>query len=434
MKPHYRRFFALGFSLVLAMVLGGFAYNSAAQNRGGELFVLGPTTASCDRTGQVATAGYQDAELGLVLRNFWDNEGVFISITFPDGRTFSPRVADGRVLPPQGLDGLIDMPANFPWFTPTSNGGDYYFTMRASNRWPYGSYLFTARGRASNRQTQGCFVLVPRVDPAPAASPATLIVEDNTTGDRSGLHGATVNIFGRGFRGQERITVWITAPDGTVLPYPDQFTSDVGSFASTFVFDSRFPTGEYAFTARGWASNYQVITRFRLSPQTSTPTGWAQLRVAWRANETANQNQEFELQGQFFDPLEQIRIWATLPDNSIRDLPLQQANTFGEFFAVIALDQRLPVGTYSFTARGLNSGRLVIDQVNVTQGSPNITNFNPSANPAPQVVGNNSNAPGSFGGVPMNPNINTLDPAPEFRPDRQVPVTLPPAVPSGPRF
>lgn len=433
MRSSRQRLFAAGFVLALVGVLGFFAYTSQAQNAGGELFVLAPTTATCERTGQPAPAGFQDESLGLVLRQFWDNEFVYISFTFPDGRTFSPIVADGRVRAPAGLDGLVDMPANFPWFAQISNGGDYYYTFQASKRWPYGSYTFTALGASSRRQAQGCFVLLPRQSPPPNSGPATLIVEDNTTGATSGLHGALVNIFGRGFRAQEEVSVWITAPDGTVLDYPGQFTSDVGSFASTFIFDSRFPIGTYAFTALGRSSGYQVIARFRLDGRTSTPSGWAQLRVAWRPNAAASQNQTFELQGQFFEPFELIAVWATLPDGTVRDLPFQQANQFGEFFALIALDQRLPTGNYAFTVQGQSSRRLVIDRVNVTPGSPNVTNFNPDQGQAPDVVDSNSGLPFTLGDVPRPLGINPIDPAPEFLSDSQPP-PVPTLTPIGPTF
>lgn len=427
------RWFAAGFSLMLASVLGWFAYSSNAQNAGAEVFVLASTTATCERTGQPAPAGFQDESLGLVLRQFWDNEFVYISFTFPDGRTFSPQVADGRVQAPAGLDGLVDMPANFPWFAQISNGGDYYYTFQASKRWPYGSYTFTALGATSRRQTQGCFVLLPRQTAAPNPGPATLIIEDNTTGANTSLQGAMVNIFGRGFRAQEEVSLWITAPDGTVLDYPGQFTSDVGSFASTFVFDSRFPIGNYGFTALGRTSGYQVITRFQLNGQTSTPSGWALLRVAWRPNAAASQNQTFELQGQFFEPFELVAVWATLPDGSVRDLPFQQANQFGEFFAEIGFDQRLPTGNYAFTVQGQSSRRLVIGRVDVNPGSPNITAFDPAQGQAPGVVDSNSGLPFTLGDVQRPLGINQIELAPEFLSDSQPP-PVPTATPIGPTF
>jgi hypothetical protein len=412
-----RRRFAAGFTVAIAVVLASFAYISSAN--AAEMYVLASGTATCQRTGQVAPASFQDESIGLALRQFQDNEQVYISFTFPDGRIFSPTVADGRVFPPNGLDGLVDLPSNFPWLAGVSNGGDYYFTFQVSNRWPYGSYTFSALGATSGRTAQACFVVQPRSGPAPNAGQAVFTAEDNVTGDPSGLHGGTVNLFGRGFRGQEIIDLWITAPDGSVIDYPSQFTSDIGSFAATFVFDERFPVGNYAFTALGRSSGYQVITRFNLASRPSTPSGWAALRVAWRANATAPQTGNFELQGQFFDPFEQVSVWVTLPDGSVRGLPIQQTNQFGEFFAIVALDQRLPTGVYSITAEGLSSRRLVITQVTVAAGTPHNTVTDSGG--APTVIDTNSGLPSTVGDLPVQTGVPSLDPAPEFQPDSQPP-------------
>ncbi|MCU0495342.1 MAG: hypothetical protein MUD01_27450, partial [Chloroflexaceae bacterium] len=196
-RPHVRRF-GLIFSLGLALILGVFAAASFATD-GSRFFVFGPTTAPCTRLGGATIpAGFQGSNFGTELQGFWDSEPVFISFTFPDGRVFSPVVTGPDTAnTPAGLDGVIDMPANFPWAFRASRGGDYYFTFSTTNKWPYGCYNFTARGASSNRQANAFFVVTPRSGPAPNAGPTTLTVQDNTTGDPSGLHGALVNIFGR---------------------------------------------------------------------------------------------------------------------------------------------------------------------------------------------------------------------------------------------
>lgn len=395
------------FALVLAIVIGLAVRPSHAA---ADLFVLGETQAACDATGQTVAAGYQGSQFGVVLRQFWDNEPVFISFVFPDGRVFSPD-ASGN------LDGIIDMPLNARFVANSSNGGDFYQTFTVTNRWPYGSYSIRAFGAESRRSAQSCFVVAPRIGGEPNAGPTTLLVEDNQTGAVTGLHGALVNIFGRGFRAQEVVSVWITAPDGTVIDYPQQFTSNVGSFASTFRFTEAYPTGEYAFTALGTTSGYQVISRFRLDARPSAPSGWAAMRVAWRFPETARQDQQFEIQGQFFEPGETVSIWATLPDNSVRQLPLQQTNHLGEFFALVGLDQRLPTGNYAFTAQGQTSGRLVITRVDVIAGSPNVTREPPSPNPAPAIIRNDPTTAGATGPATTNVTqpIQTLDQPPAER-------------------
>ena len=42
-------------------------------------------------------AGFQETAFGTELQGFWDDEPVFISFTFPDGRVFSPKVT-GRLM------------------------------------------------------------------------------------------------------------------------------------------------------------------------------------------------------------------------------------------------------------------------------------------------------------------------------------------------
>src|SRR4029079_11838841 len=51
-----------------------------------------------------------------------------------------------------------------------------------------------------------------------------------------------------------------------------------------------------------------------------------------------------------------------------RGLPTQLADGNGDFFTVIQLDERLPIGHYSLTAKGGDSGRLVISGFDVTEG------------------------------------------------------------------
>jgi hypothetical protein len=224
------------------------------------------------------------------------------------------------------------------------------------------------------------------------------------------LQGATVDIFGRGFLAREVISVWITAPDGTVLDYPQQQASDVGSFESTFLFTEQHPTGRYAFTALGTQSGYQVIDHFDLDSRSSTPEGWAQLRVATPAS--GDQRTSFEVQGKRFDALERVDIWVTLPDGSVRGLPSQFANEYGEFFAVLYLDERLPTGVYDVTAKGAASNRLVIAQISLESGSPNVDHFPPDASDSPRVT--DSNTEGSTLGPGNNPpNLPVLDPQPE---------------------
>lgn len=405
------RIFAVGFSLMLALVLGIFTYVSSATSA--TFFTFGPTTTVCDRTGQTVAAGFQGDTFGIEAQGFWDSEPVFISFTFPDGRVFSPVVTGPNTAnTPEGLDGLIDMPPNFPWAFNANRGGDYSNTFATTAKWPYGCYTLTALGASSGRQAAASFVVTPRTGPNPDPGPTTLKVCDNTTGDPSGLHGALVDISGRGFRAGEVISVWMTAPDGAVLDYPQQQASDVGSFASTFRFNEAYPVGRYAFTALGTQSGYQVIANFDLAARPSTQNGWAEIRVSSPFPASDGQRTIFEVQGKRFIADERVDIWMTLPDGGVRGLPSQFANGFGEFYAEIYLDERLPTGNYAFTAKGAASGHLSITNLDLRSGSPNVTTSPPDEVPAPRVIESNT-GDGTLGPGDEQPGVETLDPQPE---------------------
>ncbi|NJM05778.1 hypothetical protein HC891_05645 [Candidatus Gracilibacteria bacterium] len=352
-----------------------------------------------------------------------------ISLTFPDGRVLSPvvtSIVDTNSLqnpaftingvPINGLDGVIDMPINFPFVRLTDDSsGDFAAPFPITNRWPYGCYSFTALGLASNRQISTDFAVAPLIGPAPNPGTAVLTVEDNTTGDPSSQQGAIVNIFGRGFFADEDISVWITAPDGTVFPFAYlPRTSNVGAFAAPFVFNANHPTGFYGFTALGQRSGFQVITRFNLTSRPSVASGYAQLQVStFLPNPGSNpQNSIFQVKGKLFQPYDRVDLWLTLPDGAVRGLPSQFTDEYGQFYAEIYLDERLPTGVYDVSAVDQH-GNLTFTTFTLEAGSPNVP-ANPLIDPAPQVVDSNSAPalPETTGPGPqyVEPFIDAVDP------------------------
>ncbi|MBC8076908.1 MAG: hypothetical protein H7Y32_12590 [Chloroflexales bacterium] len=401
--PKRPRLFAAIFSLLLASILGVFASRSWAA---GSMFVYGPATFASP-AGQVS-AGFQDTRFGIEVQSFQPFEPVLVSFTFPDGRVFSPIAANV-------LDGVVDMPVNFPtsivypFFFTTSAGGNYYSTFQVDNTWPYGLYTFTARGVFSGRQTSTRFAVIQRNDPLPNSPRASLRVEDNTTGDTSSLHGGTADIFGRGYGANEDVYVWITAPDGSVIDYPFVPRTDyIGSFATGFLVESKYPTGRYAVTAKGSQSGYQEVAFFDIAARASVDTdgNWTRIDVAVPFGVGA-QGANFEVQGKNFDPFEPVGIWLTLPDNSVRGLPTQLAENNGQFYAVIHTDERLPTGVYKMTASGVNSGRLHIAEFTLTQGSQVVDDLPPNFDPVPEVIENGTPAlPGTQGPTDTQPGVD----------------------------
>lgn len=361
MVRHVRtRRFAVVFALGLALVVGLYVRQSAA---GALYFVHGPASAACDRTGQTEIASYQDDIFGSELHGFWDQEPVTVSFSFPDGQIFSP---DAAYL----LDGVVNMPTNFTTDYKADVAGDLYFEYPISNKWPYGCYQMTAYGNHSGQTAIGFLVVAPRPSAQPGAIPAQLAVWKNGTFEASAEHDALVNIHGTGFYPNEQVGVWITQPDGSVLGYPTQVASDAGNIESTFQFTSAHQTGKYTFTAYGLTSKYQVFAPFELRGRQSIPSGWAELRVAFPAlAETSQNGQAIAVSGTLFKPNEPVGLWITLPDGGVRGLPTQRADGNGDFYAVLAIDERLPVGSYKLTASGVESGRLQIVDFDVDGGT-----------------------------------------------------------------
>jgi hypothetical protein len=362
MFRHLRsRRFALVFTLTLGLVALFFVHGSSAAS----VYILhGSSSDLCNRTGRSAPADYQDGYFGSELHGFWDQEYVTITYSFPDGQIFSPVSAFL-------LDGVVNMPPNYTTVFRTDVAGDLYFDYPITNKWPYGCYQMTAQGNSSGQTAIGFFVVKARSAAAPAASPAKLAVWRNGTFEASAVHDSLVNIHGTGFVPNEQVGIWVTQPDGSVVGHPTQVASDAGNIESTFQFTSVHQTGRYTFTAYGLLSHYQVFAPFDLLGGTSIPSGWAKVRVAYPASASTTQNgKDIVVSGTLFSPEEPVGLWITLPDGGVRGLPTQIADGNGDFYADIAIDERLPLGNYKLTASGVYSGRLVITDFAVTGGGP----------------------------------------------------------------
>ncbi len=386
---HYHRLirrFALIFTLTIVITSIFVVRNSfAAAN----YTVYGSTTGYCDRPGvkRDVQAGYQDSILGSELHGFWQGEHITVSFNFPDGRLFTATAS-------QLLDGVVDMPPNYTTNYFADVGGDLYFEHPVTNKWPFGCYKINAYGDSSGQIASVYFVVLGRIGD-PGKNPAILDITKNNTSDHFAVHDSMVVIRGANFRPAEWVSVWVTQPNGTVIDYPQQYTNNAGTFESTFQFTSVHQAGRYTFTALGTLSGYQVFAPFDLRPGSSTPTGWATLRVTYPSAKVTRAS-GVEVAGSLFSPNERVDIWMTLPNNAVRGLPSQFADDIGNFFATIDLDERLPLGHYNITAKGANSGRLVITDFDVAPNSAPIEalplDIPPSEVPAaPQVTNSNSN-------------------------------------------
>jgi hypothetical protein len=365
------RRFAIGLALVLAVTIGLFAHRSTAAARA----TIYTSSGSAPCFGGTVPAAYQDSKIGLGLLYFESADDVFVDITFPDGRVFTQRAAfgpSGNVN--YGLDGVVDQPINAASVTDVY-GGQTFAPLRVTNDFPYGCYQVAARSNTHNAITT--FAVIPRNDPIPFAGQASLRVEDRTTGAVVVQHGGAVNILGEGFRAKERIFVWLTTPDGAVLSWPEQFTdpaiaaqlltNDAGRFVASFEFASYNPVGLYKVTAKGEQSGYTVISPITLVARPIQTQGWAGLRVAYPSFRTGQQRNLFEIQGERFNAGERVDIWVNFPDGAVRGMPSQYVDAGGMFYVELGTDEVLPTGEYKFTAKGAESGNLIITAFTLTQ-------------------------------------------------------------------
>lgn len=388
-RPRSVRLIAAGFALALATVLGVFAYTSSASVASFTIYSdRGPTT--CDRTGAPAPAVFQNGRFYLNLSRYW-NEPVEVDISFPDGRLFT--VPASRL-----LDGTIDQVINNPVASraPANIAGELSAVLNVPGSWPYGCYFFTGRGLLSGKVSGAAMVVVPGGGPGPNPGPAFASVTRVGSNASTGVQGSRVDINGGGFRGGEQISIWVTAPDGTVLNFPPGsaiFADNAGDFRAAFTFDGLNPVGTYQFTVLGTTSGYRIITPFTLTSPPVVQTGWAQLRVAYPSDQADPQRSAFEVQGALFYPGERVDIWLTLPDGAVRGLPSQFADTVGDFYAVLYLDERLPTGFYQATAKGSQSGHLVITSFTLQPAILQDTVFNPD--PGPEIIDSSSGVTGS---------------------------------------
>jgi hypothetical protein len=382
-----RRLFAAGFAVAIAATLGLFAYTTSASTALTAVYTDRPATL-CDRTGAPAPAVFQGGRFQLKMEQYW-TELVEVDISFPDGRLFTVPAA---LL----LDGTLDQVTNVPGLSRANANiaGELSVLLNVPGSWPYGCYFITGRGLSSGKVSGAAMVVVP--GGAPAASPCGAFAAVTRVGsnEATGVQGSRVDVNGRGFRGGEPISIWVTAPDGTVLDFPAGpgiFADNSGDVRAAFTFDGLNPVGTYQFTILGTTSGYRVITPFTLTSPPVVQTGWARLSMAFPADQADPQRSRFEVQGELFFPNERVDIWITLPDGAVRGLPSQFADNVGDFYATLFLDERLPTGFYQATAKGASSGHLVITSFTLQPAVPQDTVFNPV--PGPQVIDSSNGLP-----------------------------------------
>jgi len=201
------------------------------------------------------------------------------------------------------------------------------------------------------------------------------------------LTGGAIVFEGSGYAVSESLSMWTTAPDGTVRSLTDttSITTDIDGSVKYALITYGFASGRWSLTIHGRKSNAEASASFELLPEGAavptptlipgvpTPTT---LPVDLPPDVTATPNsgagpvpqgglvvtpnigypgQTFHITGDGFTPEEPLSLWETTPDKyAIKRDPVfaDKAGKFDYYYGGRAGQ----VGIWSLTAHGLKSG------------------------------------------------------------------------------
>lgn len=177
----------------------------------------------------------------------------------------------------------------------------------------------------------------------------------------------TYRVEGEGFRPGERVRFLLSSPDCECRPFaidPQPLADVNGSISYAQVrFNARnYQRGRWYLTAQGLTSNRAGIAQFFVgeAPAVSQPGGV----VVGTTPQAAGFGQAVIIQGGGFQPEEQVSLWLTAPDQSVRAIPESpRADGGGSISGAnirIAIDNTFRTGVWFITAQGRSSGRQAI--------------------------------------------------------------------------
>lgn len=168
-----------------------------------------------------------------------------------------------------------------------------------------------------------------------------------------------------GFQPRESIAVWLTLPDGQVVPINDLVVAmnaeqyearadERGAVSIHAIIDWSFPTGSYAFSARGNLSAIEAVAPFTLTPAPPSPLD---PQVALSVDYGRSEGETvLRFGGSGFAGSEAVALWVTRPDNTVLDLGLVQASA-GTWSYEVPAASIGGTAEHTLTAAGTSSGR-----------------------------------------------------------------------------
>ncbi len=294
--------------------------------------------------------GRPNQSVTLTGRNFEPNERVGVWVTYPDFRVYP--VAEVQA----DRNGNVTL-TYLPNFVGEATG----------------QYVYTAYGHNTQRQVYAYLQVDTRqAATSPPGSFTGLSVSPNATNQVG-----QVTLAGRGYRGNEQVSIWVTYPDFSVDRVRLITADSNGNFTLTYTPRAK-GNGEYIFTAQGNSSarvfyaelqvgvlpiDTSIPTAVPVPTAVPTPTSVPVQTNLWVEPNHINQYQPVDLTGAGFAANEPVAIWVTYPDARVDSVAVVVADEHGRFTFGYEPDfagqTNMPAGDYIYTAHGNTSGREV---------------------------------------------------------------------------
>jgi hypothetical protein len=179
----------------------------------------------------------------ISIRGFRANEQVSFWLTAPDGRTAG-----------------TPAPVNAG-----QHNGSLQLPISTNQAWAAGIWAVTFEGAASKHQSIAYFRVLAR-PAAPAPAEPVPDGRNATVEPKYGWQGTIFRVRMTGFRPNEKISFWLTAPDGQTVgtPAPLNIGQHSGNLQDIWRTSDAFAPGVWAVTYAGDASGHQAIVYFRI--------------------------------------------------------------------------------------------------------------------------------------------------------------------------
>lgn len=206
-------------------------------------------------------------------------------------------------------------------------------------------------------------LLVSPVTTSKAQSVASIEVGPATVAQNS-----TVRITLRGFRAEEKVTVWHTMPGfgGDTTRLDDYTVDGEGNFSFEWTVEGTQPVGIHTIGAHGNTSKRRAHATFMVVkgegiasscglPMSVTPV-------------SGRQGDAFEFSASGFDSREGVAMWLTSPSFQNIDMGRKVTNKDGSVELSFTPDGSYTVGEYQLTIQSTGNERCAATRFNITPG------------------------------------------------------------------